>query len=130
MKTTGVQFFKFALIGGLNTIVHFCIFIICHRLFDIGIITATTIGYAAGMLNSFILNRIWTFKIHGHKYYGEFIKFILVNGISLLTNVVALKFLTEKFYLVPEIAQIGAILFSLVVNFSGNKWWTFRKALG
>ena len=57
----------------------------------------------------------------------EFVKFCAVNIVSLGVNLLALQLLVSYAGIIPEIAQIIAIFCSLVVNFSGNKWWTFRN---
>jgi putative flippase GtrA len=129
MKTVNIQFIKFSIIGGLNTLVHYCIFIILFRMFKVDMIVASTSGYLVGILNSFLLNRSWTFKVQGSGCSKDFIRFLFVNSAALITNIVVLKLLAEKLLIIPEISQLGAILFSLVVNFTGNKWWTFRRAL-
>ena len=41
-------------------------------------------------------------------------------------NVLTLKVLVAIVGILPEVAQVLAIGASLIVNFVGNKWWTFR----
>lgn len=127
MKTISTQFVKFVLIGLLNTLIHYIVFIVLFRLFSVNMTVATVIGYIAGMLNSFIWNRSWTFGIRGDSYLLELVKFSLVNIVALLTNVMVLRLLTLQFSMLPELAQICAIAISVIVNFSGNKCWTFRQ---
>ena len=80
-----------------------------------------------GLLNSYVMNRAWTFTVTTRANRIEFGRFVLVNLIALLLNLAVLKYLTSL-GLIPEIAQILAIGASLLANFAGNKWWTFRSA--
>ncbi len=57
----------------------------------------------------------------------EFIRFIVVNLVSLGVNLLVLQMLVSQANIMPEIAQGVAILGALVVNFSGNKLWTFNR---
>ena len=89
---------------------------------------ATTIGYLTGMLNSFVLNRKWTFDLNGKGRITEIVKFFVVNAIAMIVNAIVLKATINYFSMLPEVAQIIAISGSMVINFSGNKWWTFEEA--
>jgi len=121
------QFILFSLIGVLNTLIHYAIFIILFRVFDINYLVASGVGYFVGMVNSYFLNRRWTF-ISSNNIHPEFTKFILVNVISMSTNLIVLKFSVTTMGLIPEVGQIISIIFSISVNFFGNKFWTFNSS--
>ena len=124
-RVIGKQFIRFALVGCLNSFIHYVIFLVLYKVTFIHYLLASGIGYTAGFLNSFVLNRLWTFKSKGDNKYVEFTKFIIINCISLLVNFVVLASLINSGIAVAEIAQIVAIGFSLSFNFLGNKYWTF-----
>jgi len=126
MKTS-VQFVKFGLVGVLNTIVHYLVFLLLFRIVGVAMIAASALGYMVGVANSFMLNRRWTFEVSGPSAGTEFVKFTVVNLVSLGMNLLALQLLVSLAGIMPEIAQVMAILCTLVVNFFGNKWWTFKK---
>ena len=77
-RTTGTQFFKFGIVGVSNTIVHYLTFIILLKLVGIHLILASTIGYLFGVINSFLLNRTWTFQVKGALKKSEALKFFVV----------------------------------------------------
>ena len=128
IKKTGWQFIKFSFIGALNTMVHYLVFLLLFRGLQFPMIASSAVGYTFGMLNSFVLNRGWTFQVSGNKWGGELIKFIVVNAISLGVNLVLLQSFVGITKLLPEVSQFFAIIGSLIVNFTGNKCWTFRKS--
>jgi putative flippase GtrA len=125
---TRIQFVKFSLIGLLNTGIHYVIFLFLYRVFDMYYLHATVVGYSVGLINSFILNKKWTFKSRNVRKDMEFAKFIMVNLLALIVNVGALKYFVSLAGLRPEIGQIVAIAFSTITNFMGNKFWTFQAS--
>lgn len=127
-RKTVTQFFKFTIVGIVNTVVHYSVFLLLLRIAKIHYLAASGIGYCAGVINSYVVNRMWTFESHGNQKGLEFAKFGCVNIVALTANTVALKWFVFYMELAPEIGQIFAIVFSLTVNFVGNKLWTFRKA--
>jgi len=47
--------------------------------------------------------------------------------VSLSINLGCMAILVELFDMYPPVAQLVTIGFTLVVNFLGNKFWTFRE---
>ena len=121
------QFLKFALIGGVNTAIHYVVFIVFLKLVRIDYLLASSIGYCSGVLNSYYMNRRWTFAAATGSSILEFSQFVCVNVVALLVNLISLKVLVTSFEIIPEFAQVIAIVFSTVCNFVGNKYWTFRS---
>lgn len=122
------QFVKFGLVGVLNTALHYTVFYGLYSLLGLNYLVASAIGYSIGLINSYILNRNWTFQSQNTDRRREFARFAWVNLLSLGINLVALKALVVWAGLQPEVAQVFAILFSLVANFVGNRFWTFNSA--
>ena len=120
------QLLKFGLVGIVNTFIHYIIFIIFFRLFDINLIISSTLGYCAGLINSYIFNKIWTFQSKQSYQVSEFLKFVSVNIIALVANLITLKLFVISFHLLPEFSQLISIATAFVINFCGNKWWVFH----
>jgi putative flippase GtrA len=125
----GSQFIKFGVVGLLNTFVHYLIFFLLFRIAGVEMITASALGYLLGVLNSFVLNRRWTFEVTGDGHRKDFVKFFSVNLISLAVNLLCLRMLVSSLQIWPELAQVIAIGCALLINFAGNRWWTFKRNL-
>ena len=121
------QFGKFVLVGLLNTSIHYLVFFLLYKYAGIHYLAASFIGYSAGLVNSFFINKKWTFQYVQKSRWPEFIKFLLVNVAALFINIALLETFVTLFRIIPEISQIIAIGGSTVVNFLGNKFWTFAK---
>ncbi|MCR5610760.1 MAG: GtrA family protein [Clostridiales bacterium] len=144
-----VQLLKFALVGASNTLVDMLVntgvSFLLRLLFSGSWITyvAKGIGYACGILNSYLLNSGWTFKEERSRDKREVISFIAVNlivlGISfglifLFKNVFGLNTWWEGLALPAWLKKIvGGDLFCsllstvicLPVNFILNKLFVF-----
>lgn len=122
-----VQFIKFALVGILNSAIQYLLFLLLYSLFGIQYLSASIIGYIAGMTNSYILNRRWTFASRNQQLFPELGRFVVVNLISLGANLGLLFLLVSTGAMVPQWAQVLAIIGSTLVNFVLNKVWTFAR---
>jgi|HigsolmetaAR201D_1030396.scaffolds.fasta_scaffold00843_5 putative flippase GtrA len=119
------QFVLFLLVGIVNTALHFCTFVLLFRIFGVPLLVASASGYAVGLLNSYVLNRRFTFRVQGRARRSEFLRFLAVNVLSLGVNLAVLALLTRGMGMSPELAQGVAIAFSLATNFTGNRCWVF-----
>jgi putative flippase GtrA len=122
------QFVSFALIGVANSAVHFGVFLSLLHVFAAPALFASGCGYCVGVLNSYVLNRTLTFRQTGSASGGEFMRFVLINGVSLGVNLGVMKLVLASTSLRPEFAQVVAIGASLLANFAGSRWWVFREA--
>jgi len=120
------QFLKFGIVGILNTLITLiCIFILM-KIFKVSYIISNIIGYAWGLINSFILNKIWTFKSKGDTK-KESILFILVYLITYILQLGLLILLKEVIHINADIAQIIGMIFYTITGFILNKFITFNK---
>jgi putative flippase GtrA len=88
---------------------------------------ASVVGYTAGLLNSYFLNKIWTFQDpRPHDVKRGFV-FILVNLVTAGTNLIILSTLVEQFGLDRYLAQVFATCFSFPIKFIGIKLLVFKS---
>jgi putative flippase GtrA len=121
------QVIKFSFVGILNTVLDVGIYLmLTHWLgFDTFPVLAKGIAYSIGMVNSFILNRTWTFNSN--------IKVGRAAGIFTLAQITALGVnagimaLGLNLLQLPELVALGlATLAVFLWNFVINKWIVFR----
>lgn len=120
-----VQFLKFAVVGVLNSAIQYLVFLFLYSFTGTQYLLASIIGYVAGMTNSYILNRKWTFESRNQKLLTELSRFVAVNFVSLGVNLGLLYLLVSTGVMIPQWAQVVAITGSTLVNFVLNKVWTF-----
>jgi putative flippase GtrA len=120
------QFIKFAVVGVLNTAIHYGVFYALYRFAGVYHLVASGAGFCAAVTHSYILNKFWTFKRRGSRVHEEFLKFFLVSLLSLCVNLTGMAILVELLAVHPPLAQLVTIGITLVLNFLGNRFWTFR----
>ncbi|SFF32185.1 Putative flippase GtrA (transmembrane translocase of bactoprenol-linked glucose) [Paenibacillus catalpae] len=127
------QFVLFNMIGLLNTLVDFIAYgiLVWAGLY---VLPAQVISYSAGMVNSYVLNSLFTFKGDAKQASGlkadsgRATRFVMLNAGVLGVSMILLYVLTEAAGLGPLLAKLLATGVTVVLNFAGSKWWVFRRA--
>ena len=119
------QSFKFGLVGLANTAIDFLIFGWLYLGWGWDYLFANAIAYSSGIVNSFLLNKHWTFsetKARGHTP-QQFVVFALLNvfglGISTLVLAVMAKFLPVL------LAKLIAIAVTFIWNFLSSRRFVY-----
>ncbi|MBQ2201965.1 MAG: GtrA family protein [Clostridia bacterium] len=81
-KKSFVQLLKFVLIGASNTLLDLVVTFALNAIFGIYYL-AKIIGYACGIVNSYIWNSRWTFREERRRDAREIVTFLAVNLITL-----------------------------------------------
>lgn len=119
---------RFSLVGVLNTLIDFVVFTMFNSLFGFNYAVSQVAGYSFGIVNSFIFNKNWTFEnkdVH-KKTVNEFLKFILINLISLTITIIFMRFFIKNFNLNVYAAKIIVTFIAQITNFLGYKLWVFN----
>ncbi len=136
---SGVQFVKYCLVGLSNTLVTLLGIFVCKSLAGIDPYVSNIIGYALGVSNSFIWNRVWVFRSHGGCR-REAVRFLIGFGLCyglqlavvwLLTSFSGLGKLEWQFagftlggYGIATL--IGMVVYTFA-NFAYNKLFAFGR---
>ena len=120
-----LQFISYCAIGGVNT----CISIgSSFALIFLGanIWTANLLGYLAAIVNSYFMNRKWTFSHRGYIRDSMPI-FIIICALCYFVQLLILWGLINYFTFNIYVSQLFAMGVYTVISFIGNKLLTFRK---
>ncbi len=102
---------------------------ITHDSFDASVLNGTLssiIAYGVGMIQSFILNKTWTFKVKNGTF-NQARRFFILNMMGLaLTTAIIFAFVDMMNFNYMS-AWIVAVLLVMIFNFAGNKYWTFSE---
>ncbi len=146
-KKTIFQAVRFGMVGVLNTLVDYGFFYVFLAFANLHKSIAQVLATALAMCGSYIINRHWTFKRAGHGNFAEIVKFLAVNIFSMFVVI----FFTHLFYdilhienmfnsvlnamnvnyvisgdMAVMVSKACASVFSIILNFIGNKFWVFR----
>ena len=145
MKKEGlIQFIKFAAVGVTNTLVDWLVYygLILYVIPD-GRSTAKALSFLVAVVNSFILNSVWTFRreflagiedksLRSYRIINYFIRFFVVSiigfGINYLTFQFVLSYmLASDFSSFSDIVGLVSASFAATLwNFVINKFWTYK----
>ncbi|AYA76616.1 GtrA family protein [Bacillus sp. Y1] len=122
---TLIEFIKFSIVGAINTMVDFGVF---SLLLTNGcpILLSQIISYGCGMLNSFIMNRSWTFKENKRNEYSEPLKYVVANVATLILVSVLILLFINLVHLPVLIAKVICTGIGMVINFISSKFWVFQ----
>ncbi|MEC0369746.1 GtrA family protein [Paenibacillus chibensis] len=116
------RFIRFGIVGVSNTLVDFIVFFLVHSL--LGSIVGQIVSYAAGMLNSYILNRRWTFGQKHARDYGQMLRFIAVNAVIAAGTALLLSLMDKHLPLVA--AKLLVTAAGVFINYFVSRTWVFR----
>jgi putative flippase GtrA len=121
-----IQWLRFAAVGVTNTLLSTAIF---AALFHLGVhyLLASALAFAVGALNSYTLNRRWTFRSHAPRG-PELARFIGVQAVGLGVNLALLAALVEVVGIRHVVAQLLAFPVASLVMFVLSRQWAFKNA--
>jgi putative flippase GtrA len=141
---------RFALVGCTNFVVSFTVFYLSFKFLPAETLAAAARGlgaadaalhppvaavanvlaYVAGMINSFLLNRSWTFRAGGNAL-PQAVRFAAISLFSLGTGTLATFALVDVLRYPPLAVWVPVTMIVMVVNYFGCKHWAFaHPALG
>jgi putative flippase GtrA len=144
------RFLKFSVVGTLGTVIDFGILNLLILTFGFSKALAKTCSFTMAVINSFIWNRLWTFREARDRPIGPLlVQFFLVSVGGLLLNQViflsldawvlgeagvlaapmaalALNIGLAHYKLAYNLSNAVATIIVLFWNFGANRLWTFR----
>lgn len=127
-KNVILEFFKFAFVGGIGTLINIAILYFLTEKAGVYYMVSAVFSFIIAMTSNFILNKLWTFKENIKLQIGrKYLQFGLVSVTALLVNLFFLYILTEFAGIYYIFSQILAIGIALIINFLGNKIWTYSR---
>ena len=120
------KFIKFGITGVLNTAVDFAVYSFCLEILKLDIKIAQPIGQAVAIINSYFINKNWTFEKRKNYNMTEIIKFLLVNGGSIALNILGVYIFHDILEINEYICKIPIAFITIVINYFGNKLFVFK----
>lgn len=121
------QAIKFALVGLFNTFVDLAIFSVLVFALDWAPVPAHCLSFGVGIISSYLLNRVWTFKEQKSlaQSLGQIWRFFLVQSGGLVWGAVTIFLL--QYWLGGLGAKLVSLLVTFVWNFVLNKLLVFGQ---
>ncbi len=121
------QLIKYSLVGVVNTLITGVILFTLMNYFGVSYKTSNTAGYIAGFINSFFMNKHWTFKDNKAPALKQFLRFSAVFVICYLLQRYLLIFLVENLAMNKNLSQLIGMVFYTLISFIFNKIFAFKN---
>lgn len=124
MVRISLQWFRFAVVGVTNTLLSTAAYGLLVRS-GLQYLAASAIAFALGALNSYALNRRWTFRSSAPRA-TELGRFLCVQLIGLGTNLASLALLVDGAHIPRLAAQLLVFPLASLVTFGLSRQWAFK----
>jgi putative flippase GtrA len=117
------QLIRFGVVGCANTVLSWCAYALLAWL-GVHYLLASAIAWILGALNSYLLNRRWTFRSRA-RHAPEVVRFALVQGGGLALDVMLLDALTRDAGVQHLLAQALVYPATMIATFLLSRHWAF-----
>ena len=128
LNILGAQAIRFIGVGILSAVINYSLFYALLFLSAVNYLISSAAGYLAGMLVGLVLNSSWTFK-HNNLLKKSVVDYFCLYAFSLVLGLVFLRMLVHRFEVLPEIANVAILIFTVASNFIGLKFWVFKNQI-
>ena len=135
MKNSIKTFAKFLVVGVINTLIGYGIIFLCLNILNLSYGVSTSVGTVAGAINSFFMNRSFTFQ-NDKSIFKTVLPFILVTAIcyviayTLAKQGVILVLENKNIFspkMIDNIATLVGMCIYTLLNFFGQRLFVFKK---
>lgn len=120
----GAEALRFSIVGLISNSALYLLYLLFTGV-GFGHKMVMTILFVIGTIQTFTLNKSWTFQYRGFNKYIP-AKYILIYGGAYVTNLLGLMFFVDYLRFPDEIVQGVMILTVAVLLFMLQRYWVFR----
>jgi putative flippase GtrA len=119
------QFVRFGIVGVACFVLTLATFSVLHAA-GVHYILAGVLGYGAGIVLGFQLNRTWTFGAHEGARGKQAVRFLVVSALGIALNALLLHVFVEIAGVAEFPSEVITVAAIAPVTFTINRVWAFR----
>jgi len=118
---------RFLIVGLVNTGVDFLLFLFLMRVAGVNYLVAQIVSYSFGVVNSFLMNKAWTFEDAGRTMSTpvQLVQFVALNILALSLSLIGLKTFNGYLGLNIYLSKILVTGVTWSVRYTGYRFWVF-----
>ena len=120
------QAIKYGVVGLSNTLITMIVIWVMMKLLDCPEGLSNLTGYVAGLLNSFIWNKQWTFKGSDTGWRKGAARFAIAFVVCYALQYALILVLNAQLTIDHYYNHLIGMVFYTVINFLANKFYTFK----
>lgn len=117
---------RFLIVGVANTLTGLGTMYAAMYFLGLDIVSANILGYTIGIIQSFLLNKSWTFGSNDRAV-SSFLRFLLVLAVAYSANLVTVIVTNAVFAVNPYLAQALGIFPYTAIGYLGSRFFVFRN---
>jgi len=126
-KTTLIQAIKYGVVGISNTFITFIVITLMMKLLGYSDFISNIVGYVAGVVNSFIWNKKWTFS-NSTGWKNSLFRFLIAFGICYVIQYGLVMILNKNLTIDHIYNHYIGMVFYTAINFFANKYYVFKES--
>lgn len=115
MNRRKAEFIRFIVIGGINTLNYYVVYILFHHVWNINYGVSHVVAFTLSMVASFFLNSYFTFNVK--PTLRKFLQFPLTQAVNFTVTTVCIYVLVEQLRVSTAIAPLFAIVIAVPATF-------------
>lgn len=115
MRYINYEFTRFILVGCINTVHYYTIYLLCLQLLHFHYFLSHALGFVISLVGSFFLNAYFTYKIK--PTVAKFIRFPLTQIVNTLLSTILLFVLIEGLRINSHFAPLISMFFTVPITF-------------
>lgn len=115
IKRLNTEFTRFVVVGVINTLTYYAIYLVLHNIFSFPYLFAHIVGFIISLNISFFLNCYVTYKIK--PTLKKYLYFPLTQVVNMSVSTILIFIFVEFLRLNSNIAPFAAVLFTVPITF-------------
>ncbi len=120
------SFVKYALVGVVGLVVDMGLFYVFYEILHINYILSNIMSSSLAVVNNFILNSIFTFKVRDKLFY-RFVSFFTIALAGMALSSAMLAVMIEGMHLNSMVSKAISVFFVALIQYYVNKKLTFSE---
>lgn len=120
LTQTHIEIIKFIIVGGLNTLNYYIVYLLLLKLLDVNYLISHITGFLVSFIISYYLNCYFVYKVK--PTLRKFISFPLTQIVNMGMQTLLLYVFVQWLHFPSEIAPFAGLIITIPITFILSKW--------